>query len=66
MGLIKWMDKQTKNFTIWDFSVLKTYAFLIGMVLGAYVAGFVQQYVWYFVAVIIILMIRLLYLMFKK
>ena len=66
MGLTKWMESKTKNFGIWDFSVLKTYCLLIGMVIGAYVAGFVQQYLWWFIGVIVILMIKLLTKLFKK
>jgi hypothetical protein len=66
MGLFKWMEKRVKRYSIWDFSALKTYCLLIGMVVGAYVAGFVKQYLWTFIAVILVLMARLLYVLFKK
>lgn len=66
MGLMKWAEKKMKNLNVWDISILKTYCLLIGMVIGAYVAGFVKQYLWYFLIVIVILMIRLLTKFFKK
>ena len=63
---MKWAEEKTKKLNMWDISVLKTYCVLIGMVIGAFAAGFVKLYVWYFIAVIVVLMIRLLAKMFKK
>ena len=65
-ALMKWAKKGVKNFKIWDFSVLKTYTFLIGMIVGAYFSDFTKNYLWLWIVIIAVCFVRLMYLMFKK
>jgi uncharacterized membrane protein YfcA len=66
MCIIKWAEKKIKKLTFWDVGVLKLCLVVFGMVLGAYVANFVKQYVWWFVVVFAITYIYLLCKIFKK
>ncbi len=53
--LMKWANKAVKKMNIWDVGMLKTYVFLVGMVIGALIPVFVMQYVWYFVGAAVVL-----------
>ena len=66
MGLMKWAESKTNKLGMKGIAILKTYCVLIGMVIGAYAAGFVKSYIWYFAALIIVLMIILFIKIFKK
>jgi hypothetical protein len=66
MGLMKWADSIVKKMGVWDVAALKLYVAIFGVVLGAYISVFVKQYVWYFVAVFLVLMVRMLYIVFGK
>ncbi len=61
MGFMSYWEKKIRQLSIWDFGVMKIALILFGMVLGAYVAGFVHQYVWWFVVVFVVLYIWLVY-----
>ncbi len=66
MTLKSYFEKKIKNFTFWDFALFKLVIALFGIVLGAYIALFVKQYVWWFVAVFLVGYIVLLFRVFKK
>ena len=50
MAWIKYWKAQLKKMTLFDISVLKICVLLIGMIIGALVAGFVKNYMVYFIA----------------
>ena len=55
MGVFQWAEKRAKGMTIWDIGVLKVYCVLFGMLVGAYLSGFVKQEVGWFVTAVLIL-----------
>ncbi|MCK5283869.1 MAG: hypothetical protein KAK00_10810 [Nanoarchaeota archaeon] len=66
MGLLAWAESITKKLSIWDISILKTALVILGMIIGAYTATFVKEYVLYFWTVFGVLYAYLLYKVFKK
>lgn len=64
--MIKWAKKKIKKLDLVDYSILKTALIVLGIIIGAYIAGIVKQYVWYFVGVFVMLYTTLLIRMFKK
>ena len=57
--------KVSANYTFWDIGLLKTYGFIPGLILGAYFPEFVMKYLWLFVVVFAVLLVRYLYLLWK-
>jgi hypothetical protein len=53
MGLIRWAEQKTRALNIWDIGVLKIYCALFGMIVGAYTATFVREYIAWFVLAVI-------------
>ncbi|MFH0867919.1 MAG: hypothetical protein V1831_01280 [Candidatus Woesearchaeota archaeon] len=66
MAIMNWYNKKLKKLNIWDIGALKTYCLLTGIVIGAYIPGFVNQYFWILIAIIAVLMVKLMYKVFKK
>ena len=66
MGVMDWYNKKIKKLNYWDIATLKIACLLIGIVIGAYIPGFVQQYFWISIVIIVLLMIKLIYQVFKK
>jgi hypothetical protein len=66
MSLKSFFEKKIKNFTFWDFALLKLVLIILGIIVGAYIALFVKQYIWYFVAVFVIGYVVLLFRTFRK
>ena len=66
MGIMDWYNGKIKKLNVWDIGALKVYCLLIGVVIGAYFPEFVMQHLWTIIAVIVLLMIKLLYKVFKK
>jgi hypothetical protein len=66
MGIMDWYNKQLKKLNVWDIGAVKTVSFLFGIIIGAYFPGFVMQYLWIIIAVIVLLTIKLMLKMFKK
>lgn len=65
--LLKFMKKKVrKNFTFWDIGLLKTYGAIPALILGAYFPAFVKRYLWIFVAIFVVLLVRYCYLLFIK
>ena len=52
--LMKFAKKTVKKMTVWDMALLKTAVLAIGLIIGAYMSVFVQQYIWWFVGVAVI------------
>jgi len=64
---LKSMDRKVrKDFTFWDLGLLKTYGAIPALILGAYFPAFVKRYLWIFVAIFIVLLVRYCYLLFIK
>jgi uncharacterized membrane protein YoaK (UPF0700 family) len=58
MALLEWADKKVKSRTVWDIGVLKIFCVIVGMILGAYWAGFVLHYkIWFIIAGILLLIV---------
>jgi hypothetical protein len=55
MSLIQWAEGKTKALGIWDIGILKIYCVLFGIIVGAYISGFVRQHVWWFVVPVAVL-----------
>jgi len=66
MGLINWMNEKIKRMNVLDMGCIKWASLLLGAIIGAYIAGFVKQYLWVFVVLTIVLVIRPIYTIFKK
>ncbi len=61
----KIMEKM-RRMTLWDYGLFKTSLALLGIIIGAFIAGFVKQYIWYFVAITVISYAALLYRIFRE
>ncbi|RLI99884.1 MAG: hypothetical protein DRP06_02835 [Candidatus Aenigmatarchaeota archaeon] len=66
MGIVEWSEKKIRNLSIWEFALVKITLVLVGIMIGAYLSTFVQQYALYFVTVIAVLYAVLLYRVFGK
>lgn len=66
MGIIDWYNGKIKNLDVWDIAAIKTYALLFGLVIGAYTSDFVKQYLLIIIVLIALLLIKILYKVFKK
>ena len=55
MSLIQWAEGKTKALGIWDIGILKIYCVLFGIIVGAYISGYVRQHVWWFVVPVVVL-----------
>ncbi len=66
MSLFKYIDLKVKATTVWDIGILKLLVVVGGMIFGAYYSEFVLKYMWYFYISFIVLLVLMLYRMFKK
>ena len=66
MSLFKWVDSFVKRTTVFDIGILKLLMFVTGMIFGAYYATFVLNYMWYFYIAFFVLLIVMLFRVFKK
>ena len=64
--LKKLMARMKANFTWLDYSFLKLYGGLFGLMIGSFFPEFVQANLWIFVGLFTILLIRYCYLLFFK
>lgn len=61
------MDLKVRNdFTFWDLAFLKVYAFIPGLILGAYFPNSIKQYLWILLIIFLVLFSRFFYLLFVK
>ncbi len=66
MSLMKWTGKKIKKLSVWDFALMKTALILFGIIIGAYIAGFTRQNIWWFIGVFVVSYAILFYKIFKK
>lgn len=55
-----------KKYSVMDIGLIKWSCILFGMVLGAYIADFVQSYVWLFIVIALLLAVKPLVTYFKE
>jgi hypothetical protein len=55
MSVLSWAEKRTKALTLWDVGFLKISAMLFGMIVGAYLASFVIENLWWFLVPMLVL-----------
>jgi putative Mn2+ efflux pump MntP len=61
MGLFEWAERRTRALIIWDIGALKVCCVLLGMVVGAYIPGFVRDHLWWFLAPTLLLGVGVTY-----
>ena len=66
MSLIKWVNKLMDKMTLWDLALTKIVTALVGIMIGAYIATFVKDYIGWFLSVTLFAYGFLLYQVFKK
>ena len=66
MGPISWANVRIKRLDIWDIGGIKWGSIFIGIIIGAYIAGWVKQYIWIHIALAIAFLIRPIYRYFKR
>jgi hypothetical protein len=57
---------KSKMWPFGDIVLLKLYCVVVGIIIGAHIAAFVKSYLWFFVLVAIVLVVRLFYFYFFK
>ncbi|MCK4271463.1 hypothetical protein KAX22_02360 [bacterium] len=57
---------KSRMWSFGDIAILKTYCAVLGIIVGAYIASFVKSYLWLFILVAVVLLIRLVYFVFFK
>ncbi len=62
----KWAKERTARLDFWDIGAIKWSSILLGMIVGAYIANFVKQYLWLFIVLTILIVIRPAYKFLKK
>jgi hypothetical protein len=65
MGILMKLLK-TKTWTVLDLGLLKWSAILFGMILGAFLSGFVKKNIWVFLSLVLILAIKPVYSYWRK
>jgi hypothetical protein len=66
MGMKDWSEKKIKKMTFWDMALIKYTAMFFGLIIGAYISGFVRQYIWLFLILFIAGYITAVYRFFMK
>jgi len=61
-----YFDKKVGKTTVWDMALYKNVFILLGLIVGAYISGFVKQYIWYFVGVLVVGYVVAVFRFFKK
>jgi hypothetical protein len=54
------------NWSIWDFGLFKWASIVFGIVVGAYISPFVKSYLWLFIVIFLLLVIRPMVLYFRQ
>ena len=55
MSILEWAEQRTGAMTIWDVGVLKIYCVLFGVIVGAFISGFVKENLWGFVISVLVI-----------
>lgn len=66
MGMIDWAENKIKKMTFWDMALIKYTCIFLGLIIGAYISGFVRQYIWLFLILFIAGYITAVYRFFIK
>ena len=64
--MLRYFSNKVKRLNLFDFSVLKTYCFALGMILGAYVSSFVKDNLLVFIIIAVVTGLWLMVKIFKK
>lgn len=59
MNLIRWAENLIKKLNIYDIAILKIYVALIGIIIGAYAAGWVKNNILILILIVVVLFIYL-------
>ena len=57
---------RTKEWTVLDIGLLKWASIFFGMILGAYLSGFVRHNIWLFISLVVILAIKPVFSYWRK
>ncbi|NOZ80745.1 MAG: hypothetical protein GXP63_03655 [DPANN group archaeon] len=66
MGIMRWAEDKLHGLSLGDFVVVKVALVLFGIIIGAYISAFVQQYVWYLTGLFVVLYLYLMIKIFRK
>jgi hypothetical protein len=55
MSVLTWAEERSSALTMWDIGFLKVSSMLFGMIVGAYLASFVLENLWWFLVPMLIL-----------
>lgn len=66
MSLFDWAERKIRGLHIWEFALVKLVLVLFGIIVGAYLALFVKQYLWWFVTVFVMLYLVVMWRVFGK
>ena len=58
MKFYKTLKRKVKKFDVWDIGLIKWSCLFLGAIIGAYIAGFVKQYLVWMIVITIVLAIR--------
>lgn len=58
MGMYAWAEERSRAMTMWDVGFLKITAMLFGIIVGAHVAHFVIDNIWWFAVPMLVLGFR--------
>lgn len=64
-NLFNWAEGVIRDFSIWDIAVFKLYLFSVGLIVGAYLSGWVKKQIWWVAAVAILSGAWMVYKMFS-
>lgn len=66
MKLFKWAEEKINKMNIWEFALLKLCLVLLGIIIGSFIATFVQKYLLYLIALFAAGYIILLWRIFMR
>ncbi len=55
MSVQTWADERSRALTMWDLGFVKITSMLFGMIVGAYLASFVMENLWWFAIPMLVL-----------
>ena len=64
--IINWTEGNIQSMSVWYFGLVKIALILFGMILGAYWATFVKEYIYHFVIVWLVLYVIVAHKFLKK
>lgn len=64
--MFKYFSEKVKRFNLFDFSIVKIYCGVVGIIVGAYISNFVKDNLWVFMTIAVITGLWLIVKIFKK